>query len=244
MVPGRVTRSVRTAVFAAVCVLLAAEGHAAVSGLPVPGWALAAALCATAAGVWGLTGRERSPWLVTPAALAVQGVLHLLFARAQPAPGRPPGGLPYGAGAAVLHGAAEDRPHAHAGHAAHLAPADWTAHVVPSYAGGGPAGGGGGGIGMGPLFEQAGAGPVMAAVHLVIALVGAVWLSGGERALFRLLRAASARLAAPLDLVVRAVPLPRPPRRGPLPAVPCAPRPFPLLRVLPTRGPPPVPAVA
>ncbi|WP_410540495.1 hypothetical protein [Streptomyces sp. KL2] len=78
----------------------------------------------------------------------------------------------------------------------------------------------------------------MLAVHLLIALVGAVWLAGGERAVFRLVRALSAWLFAPLFPAVPAdVPVPHL-RSGP---VRSPYRPFPrflLVHAVSLRGPP------
>lgn len=63
----------------------------------------------------------------------------------------------------------------------------------------------------------------MLAAHLLAAALCGLWLAYGERAVFRLLRAAAARLAAPLRMLL-ALPVPgarppvrarRAPRRGP-----------------------------
>ncbi|MGW1519608.1 hypothetical protein [Streptomyces sp. NPDC002287] len=68
MTSGRCCRAVRAALFAAVCVLLAATGHLLMSGRPVPWWALAGAFAATAAGSWALAAGERGRRAVTVAA--------------------------------------------------------------------------------------------------------------------------------------------------------------------------------
>ena len=56
MTSGWCGRAMRAAVFAAVCVLLAALGHELMSGGQVPAWALAAGTAATAL-LPGPTGR-------------------------------------------------------------------------------------------------------------------------------------------------------------------------------------------
>ena len=59
MTAGRGVRAVRAAVFAAVCVLLAALGHVLMSRTAVPWWALAAGAAVTGAAAWCLAERER-----------------------------------------------------------------------------------------------------------------------------------------------------------------------------------------
>ncbi|MEW2485535.1 hypothetical protein [Streptomyces sp. NPDC048411] len=83
MKPGHCSRAVRAAMFAAVCVLLAAVGHVLMSGTTVPWWALLPAFAGTAAAAWALAGRERGLLTVTAATVAVQAVLHSLFSLAQ-----------------------------------------------------------------------------------------------------------------------------------------------------------------
>ncbi|POX38045.1 hypothetical protein C3486_24985 [Streptomyces sp. Ru73] len=86
---GGCCRAVRAAVFAAVCVLLAAAGHVLMSGLPLPWWALAAGAAAAGGTAWCLAGRERGLPLVVSVAVAAQGVLHTAFSLAQTADGPP-----------------------------------------------------------------------------------------------------------------------------------------------------------
>ncbi|MFF4319343.1 hypothetical protein [Streptomyces sp. NPDC001568] len=73
----------RAALFAALCVLLAATGHLLMSGKPVPWWALALAPAAPAGAGWFLGARERGPLRVTAAAVAVQAWLHAAFSLVQ-----------------------------------------------------------------------------------------------------------------------------------------------------------------
>ncbi|MGW7062083.1 hypothetical protein ACWGHM_26670 [Streptomyces sp. NPDC054904] len=93
MKPGHCHRALRAALFAALCVLLAATGHLLMSGTAVPWWALALAPAAPAAAGWFLAARERGPLRVTSAAVAVQAWLHAAFSLAQSLshPTLPPG---------------------------------------------------------------------------------------------------------------------------------------------------------
>ncbi|WSQ10390.1 hypothetical protein OG604_22985 [Streptomyces sp. NBC_01231] len=76
-------RVLRAAVFAAVCVLLAAAGHALVSCATVPLWTLGAGFLGVSLVVVPLAGRERSlPGIATLLAVG-QAVLHVLFGLGQ-----------------------------------------------------------------------------------------------------------------------------------------------------------------
>ncbi|MEW1830600.1 hypothetical protein [Streptomyces sp. NPDC088196] len=80
---GGELRVLRAAVFAAVCVVLAAAGHAIASCATVPVWTLGAGFLATFLVVAPLAGRERSlPGIVVPLAVG-QTVLHTLFGLGQ-----------------------------------------------------------------------------------------------------------------------------------------------------------------
>ncbi len=83
MTAGWCSRTVRAAVFAAVCVLLAALGHVMMSGSQVPGWALAVGLTVTGAAGWCLAGRERGLPLIVTVVVAAQTALHSAFSFAQ-----------------------------------------------------------------------------------------------------------------------------------------------------------------
>ncbi|MFJ6983784.1 MULTISPECIES: hypothetical protein [unclassified Streptomyces] len=198
MTAGWGTRTLRAAMFAAVCVLLAALGHALMSERQVPAAALAAALAVTAAVGWALAARERGPVLVVAVVVAAQTALHTAFSYAQSATGGgTPAPAPDTAGTALnplramsvpsLPDAASEpmpmpMPMGHMGHMSHLGGAD-----------GGP----------GSSFG-------MLAAHLLAALLCGLWLAYGEQATFRILRAVAARLAAPLRLLLA---LPVPPDR-------------------------------
>ncbi|MBC2905934.1 hypothetical protein [Streptomyces cupreus] len=87
MTAGWCTRTIRAAVFAAVCVLLAALGHVLMSGSHVPAWALAAGVAATSAVGWLLAGHERGLPLIVTVVVAAQTGLHSAFSWAQSASG-------------------------------------------------------------------------------------------------------------------------------------------------------------
>ncbi|GAA0409145.1 hypothetical protein Acor_61770 [Acrocarpospora corrugata] len=72
-------RLVRSAAFAAVCVLLAALAHRLAGGDGPTAWALAVAAGGVFAGSVVLAGRERSPLLISGLLLVAQGGLHELF---------------------------------------------------------------------------------------------------------------------------------------------------------------------
>ncbi|MFH8683448.1 PE-PGRS family protein [Streptomyces lydicus] len=215
---GRVLRGLRAAVFAVVCVLLAALGHAVMSDAAVPAWMLLPAGAATAAGAWCVAGRERGPVLVGLLTVGTQAALHSAFSLGQV--------MAAGAGgqgtrlsvrqwAAAWMCGAQEMP-ASGGRTDRMLElmrqqmADvqgmqgmpGTAH---------PAGGSSAGAtGWSPHADMAGmaqhgSAAGMFAAHLLVALLAAVWLWGGERAAFRLVRSVSARLFAPLVLVLRRV---------------------------------------
>ncbi|MFL5996230.1 MAG: hypothetical protein ACJ736_18325 [Streptomyces sp.] len=89
MTAGWCSRTVRAAVFAAVCVVLAALGHVLMSGTHVPGWTLAAGLVVTGCAGWCLAGRERGLPLIVAVVVGAQTALHSAFSLAQPAPAAP-----------------------------------------------------------------------------------------------------------------------------------------------------------
>ncbi|KFG72007.1 hypothetical protein [Streptomyces mutabilis] len=203
---GWCCRTVRAAVFAAVCVLLAALGHLLMSGAAVPWWAVAAGASAAGGAAWWLAGRERGPFAVVGLAVAAQAVLHASFSLAQA--GAHPGAygdaslvrrwldvllcrMPSGPGAAPMPTGAA----VHGGHAVHpphdVNGADAVGHATVSMS---PSG--------------------MLAAHLVAALLCGLWLAHGERAAFRIVRSLAARLVAPLRLPLRPAAPPHRPRAG------------------------------
>ncbi|MEW2401462.1 hypothetical protein [Streptomyces sp. NPDC046862] len=77
-------RSLRAAVFAVLCVLLATGGHALATGAAPPVWAQVAAVVPVFAIGWRLAGRERSLLGIGGGTLTAQGGLHLAFGAVSP----------------------------------------------------------------------------------------------------------------------------------------------------------------
>ncbi|MCX4974401.1 hypothetical protein [Streptomyces sp. NBC_00620] len=103
-------RSLRAAVFAVLCVLLAAGGHGLATGEAPPLWADGAGVLALFAAGCLLSGRERSLLGIGGGMLAAQAGLHIGFAATRPRM------------AMNMHGAHMTHPHAMTSHAtaAHL----------------------------------------------------------------------------------------------------------------------------
>ncbi|MFJ8470146.1 hypothetical protein [Streptomyces swartbergensis] len=244
MTVGWCSRSLRAAVFAAVCVLLASLGHVMMSGTAVPWWAMVAAALATGGTAWWLAGRERGPILVSSVVVATQAVLHSSFALAQAVvhPQTTGGrslvqqwlgyllcGSPAGPGAE------------HSAMSTSMASMDHGMGAMPS---------------MGSMDHMGAAHSLdhgmggmsstgMLAAHLLAALLCGLWLAHGERAAFRILRAFAGWLVAPLRLILR---LPAPPHKPRVRAVrgrsDRMPRRLLLAHALTSRGPPTGIAVA
>ncbi|MFG3344989.1 hypothetical protein ACGF1Z_07970 [Streptomyces sp. NPDC048018] len=210
-------RALRAALFAAVCVVLAAVGHSSMSAHAIPPGSLLAAFGVVAALAWSAAARRRGPAALATGLTAVQGVLHLLFGLGEnPGPaGTTAGaagtagmqGMPGMTGAAHT-GAAElaaDGAGALAGTAAELPAAvladpflTHAAHLTHA----------------GPLTQGhamgAGSGAGMLAAHLLAALVCGLWLARGEAALFALARTVGASTFSPLRLALAVVRVPVP----------------------------------
>jgi hypothetical protein len=118
-------RSVRAAVFAVVCVLLAVGGHTLATGGAPPLWLDAAGFLPVFAAASALGGRERSLAGIGGAMLAVQGGLHLAFGAAGPR----------GAMAGHMRGAAHGMDMGHPPHAltSHAAAAHIAAALLASW---------------------------------------------------------------------------------------------------------------
>ncbi|MGW3062489.1 hypothetical protein ACWDA8_02965 [Streptomyces sp. NPDC001130] len=252
MTAGWCSRTVRAAVFAAVCVVLAALGHVLMSGQDVPAWALAAGLLATGAVGWCLTGRERGPRLIVPLVAAAQTALHTAFSFAQSVSGSTPplaaghtgmdmsmGSMPMGSthsvdsmgmshmGMGHMGMGHMDMGHMDMGHMGHASmnPLQHLGHSL--------------GVGDASSFG-------MAAAHLLAALFTGLWLAHGEKAVFRILRAVAGWLAAPLLLLLGALPITgeRPDQRLCRPRSDRAPSLDLLIHAITSRGPPVGTAVA
>jgi hypothetical protein len=81
-------RALRAALFAAVCIALAATGHSFISAHDIPIPALLTAFAATMAVGWFAGGRRRGLPAIGTGLLAVQGALHLIFSGAGGHPSR------------------------------------------------------------------------------------------------------------------------------------------------------------
>ncbi|MEU3853581.1 hypothetical protein [Streptomyces sp. NPDC029554] len=212
MTAGWGVRATRAAVFAAVCVVLAALGHVMMSGDHVPVPVLLAGWAVTGIAGWCLAGRERGLRLVVAVAVAVQTALHSAFSLAP--------------------GTTAPAPTAHGTDSMDSMPATMPASMpMPLHTGMGHAGhmgdASGGDSSLGML-----------AAHLLAALLCGLWLGHGERAVFRLLRAVGGRLAAPLRLLLARPAPPPPPARVRPPSSDRAPRPLLLVHAITSRGPP------
>ncbi|WP_328346875.1 hypothetical protein OG873_02770 [Streptomyces violaceus] len=209
MTAGWCCRTLRAAVFAAVCVLLTSLGHVMMSGTAVPWWALAAGAAATGGMAWRLAGRERGPVLVGAVTVAAQAALHASFSLAQAlvqpqtsggrsldrrwlgyllcdapsGPGAEHDAMPASMGS-MDHGMGAMHS---MGSMDHMAAANSLHH------------------GTGGMSSTG-----MLSAHLLAALLCGLWLAHGERAAFRILRALAGWLVAPLRLILR---LPAPPHR-------------------------------
>ncbi|MFD3626773.1 hypothetical protein [Streptomyces sp. NPDC058726] len=228
MTAGRCARTVRAAVFAAVCVLLAALGHVMMSGSDLPAWTLAAGAAATGLAGWCLAGRERGLPAVVAVAVAAQTALHSAFSLAQPAAGDGTAAGGHAMGSRHVSStpmSGMPMSDMHMGHSAGHPAADPLSRTGHSLTGG---------EGVGDTSSLG-----MLAAHLLAALLTGLWLAHGERAAFRVLRAVAGWLAAPLRLplapsVVPGRPRPRPgrPRSDRAPGVGL------LVHAITSRGPP------
>ncbi|MCZ4507690.1 hypothetical protein O3Q52_05590 [Streptomyces sp. ActVer] len=197
MTAGWCARTIRAAVFAAVCVLLAALGHVLMSGSTVPWWTMAAGFVATSAFGWCLAGRERGLTLVVSAVALAQGTLHWTFSLA------PSGASGSGTDSVAQHmsGDPSGMPMGSTSmDAIDMASMDM-GHSAPAGQ-------------LGPMAHDMGGTSSfgMLAAHTLAALLSGLWLAHGERAAFRVLRAVTGWLAAPLRLPIAlpAVPHHRP----------------------------------
>jgi hypothetical protein len=249
MTAGWCSRTVRAAVFAAVCVLLAALGHVMMSGSAVPWWALAAATAATGGTAWCLAGRERGPLSVVSLMVGAQAALHASFTLAQTL--ATPHGHGSGSGGSSLlrqwvhHLLCDSMPmnmpmHMPVNSVSSMESGGAT-HSMASMTSMAPMDGMEGMDTVSPLGHGLGAMPAagMLTAHLAAALMCGLWLAYGERAAFRILRALAGWLVAPLRLPLL---LPAPPHRPRIRARRArsdrAPRLLLLVHAITSRGPP------
>ncbi|MGW0333683.1 hypothetical protein ACWD0J_17730 [Streptomyces sp. NPDC003011] len=240
MTAGWGMRTVRAAVFAAVCVVLAALGHVTMSGSSVPWWSMAAGAVVTGGTGWCLAGRERGLPLIVAVVVAAQTLLHLAFEFAQSAAPLPTAGSsPVPRGAMDMDSTARDMGSVHMG-SAHMDAVHMDAvHIGfthPEHRDAGQM------AHMGHDMDGTSSFGMLAA-HLLAALLCGLWLAHGERAAFRILRTLAGWLAAPLRLLLA---LPTPPHRPRIRVrrrSDWAPRRFLLVHAITSRGPPVGPAV-
>ncbi|KUL31889.1 hypothetical protein [Streptomyces regalis] len=250
MTAGWGVRTVRAAVFASVCVLLAALGHVLMSGATVPWWTLAPGAVLTGGAGWCLAGRERGLPLVVSVVVVAQGGLHAAFefAQSSAAPAHDLGSMGSMSmghmGASNMGASHMGLGHMGLGHMGlgHMGLGHMgLGHMGLGHMGSGHMGSGHTGSGhTGMAHDMAATSSFgMFAAHTLAALLCGLWLGHGERAAFRILRAVAGWLAAPLRV---ALALPAPPhcpclrlRRG---RSDRAPRLLPLVHTITSRGPP------
>ncbi|MEU6991091.1 hypothetical protein ABZ953_10605 [Streptomyces sp. NPDC046465] len=237
MTSGPAFRLARAAMFAAVCVVATALGHALMSGAALPWWAVAYAFGATIAAAWWLTGRERGAAAVTGATVAAQLCLHELFGFAQRLGAAPSGGGPLGSSALPRHGS-DGMNHMH-----HPMP------MTPPLSGTGPSASphaaampdSGVSHWIMSVFGHSDFGMFLA--HVAAALICALWLWRGETAAFRTGRALAAAVFVPLRFVLAVLVAALPPAAPPVGALVPVPRLRGVLlqHVVSRRGPPVLP---
>ncbi|MEU6852344.1 hypothetical protein ABZ901_20780 [Actinacidiphila alni] len=220
MTPARGLRLARSAMFAALCVVVSGLGHAVTSGSGVPAWTLLYAFGCVTAGAWWFGGRERGAAALTGAAVTVQGALHCLFMLGQMLP-------------AARSGDMGTRPDRMSGtvmaHPGHAMSAMTSMASMP-------------GSGGQPMAAHEWS-PAMLGAHAVVAVLSGLWLWRGEVALHRLGRALAAFLTRPVRRARRlrkAVVLPSLPPAAPHAAGPPVRRParVRLRHAVVRRGPP------
>ncbi|MFE7899454.1 hypothetical protein ACFU3E_18370 [Streptomyces sp. NPDC057424] len=178
-------RLARAGVFAAVCVVTTALGHALMSGDILPWWAVGAAFAGTATGAWWLAGRERGPTTVVGATAVVQGLLHLLFSLAHRLIRPPAAGAPEAGGVSGMR------------HGAEFSPSGLVVHHHGQRSPGIDESAGSSLLSAVTHENSAG----MVLVHLLAAVMCGLWLWRGEAAVHRIGRALAAALFAPLRRV-------------------------------------------
>lgn len=141
-------------------------------------------------GGWFLAGRERGRGLIVAVVVAAQTVLHETFSLGQnltPGSGTPSAGMD------GMHMSSSDSMASMSMNAMDMS---GMTHMAR------------GSAGMGHAHTMTGGASLgMLAAHLLAAVLCGLWLAYGERAVFRVLRAAAARLVAPLRMLL-ALPVP------------------------------------
>lgn len=190
MTAGWGSRTTRAAMFAAVCVLLAALGHVMMSGSHVPWWAMAAGAAATGAVGWCLAGRERGLPLITSVVVAAQTALHSGFELAQSSAATAANGhtRATSSSGSTVSANLVDMGSAHmihtvrTGAAGHMDHVDHTGYLLDGSSASSSSL-------LSSLASLYASSSGMLAAHLLAALLCGLWLAYGERAAFALLRA-------------------------------------------------------
>ncbi|GHI21422.1 hypothetical protein Shyd_27930 [Streptomyces hydrogenans] len=199
-------RTLRAALFAVVCVVLAAVGHSSMSAHALDPRTLLTAFAVTAAVAWCAAGRRRGPAAYAGGTLAAQAALHLAFSLTG-AHTPPAGGAATGTAHPPSHLGHPD----HLGHEAHSGPeaattADTVTRTLTETATTPD--------GLAALLAPvADGGPGMLAVHVLAALVCGLWLARGEAAFLALAEAALTPLRHLLAVPLGPVAVPADPRR-------------------------------
>ncbi|MFJ6789370.1 PE-PGRS family protein [Streptomyces angustmyceticus] len=226
MEAGRVLRGLRAVVFATVCVLLTALGHALAARAPLPWHVVLAAAAGASAAAWCFARRERGPGVVGLLTLGTQAALHTVFTVGQVSPG--PADGPWSWGRLWRK----------------ILTCDGGSPIPSALSGGGAAHGPMPGMPASLHEGMQSAGHSMLAVHLAVAAVSAWWLWGGEQAAFRLVRTVSLFLFRRLcPLLCAVLPAAREELRVPAQPPRRALRELLLAHVVSLRGPPREPAV-
>ncbi|WP_345942185.1 hypothetical protein [Streptomyces sp. SID2888] len=253
---SRLSRASRAAMFAAVCVVLAAVGHVWMSGTPLPWPVLALAAVGTALTGWLFAAEERRRRTVVALTFTVQACLHVAFtlsqslAHATTPTGTSSAATPEQWARLLLCGDPTPEAAARAYDLAVRTGLTEQMHMPTSGHGGGAMAhdmpGMDSMVGMHHMGGMSGtASWGMLAAHVAAALVCGIWLALGEQAAFHVLRAVADRAFVPLRLVLALCPVaeaPAPARRTVTTVAPLRSRL--LVHTLATRGPPGAPAVA
>ncbi|MFD5895281.1 hypothetical protein [Streptomyces sp. NPDC060366] len=180
---GPALRLARTAVFAAVCVVVSGLGHALSSGGPLPPRVLALAFLPVCAAGWWLSRRERGGAVIVGASVAGQLLLHAVFSGLHPLP---PGGH-------VGHGGHGSGERGGVGTSASDAGTPVTDGGTPLPDGGEISHEAFGELlslnGLSGLLQSSGFTSGMLGAHLLAGLVCGWWLWRGDRAFVRLVGA-------------------------------------------------------
>lgn len=250
-------RATRSALFAVVCVSLAALGHVLMSGTPLPWWALGLSGAGVSSVGWLVAGRERGQATVVALTVAVQTALHGCFTLVQTAQQAPTGtggdsGLAMRWADALLCGSHSNTEVAARAYDVAAQAGLTDSMPLPHLDGGssaiaalGHTAQGAHAAGaqvaqpvhdMGAMTGAASWG--MLTAHVLAALLGGLWLARGERAAFQIFRALVDRFRLPLALLGALRPLPSAPPASCVDRSVTRPRPRLLVHSLVTRGPP------